>query len=400
MANPGFKKALLCAVTVFFWLAQYIYVPFLTPYLMALAFSATVVGGIVGAYGLTQLLLRIPLGITVDIIQNHKLVILMGTVCAGLSSIGMLLFPSPLMLFLANAMSGVASSAWVSFTILYPAYYEDNQSAKAIGIINAFQNIGILSAFILGGLLFEHFGIRSLFITSFISGILGSLLALCIKRETSDRRVNVRLGSLVKVMKERRVIFYSLLCSVVYLILFATVFSFSTSTAKQMGASGPQLGIFAMLYSVGCILGSYFIGTRTARALGESRLVSLAFILMAIYCASIPMIVRLAWFFPLHLVCGFGSGILTSCLMAFAVKEVGPERKTTAMGFYQSIYCVGMTIGPVIMGLLIEHSTKAVAFLSVAAVALASAIMVPLVHRSGFLEGRRSACVAEIEATY
>jgi len=154
-----------------------------------------------------------------------------------------------------------------------------------------------------------------------------------------------------------------------------------------------------MLYSVGCILGSYFIATHTARALGESRLVSLAFILMATYCVSIPVIVRVAWFFPLHLVCGFGSGILTSCLMAFAVKEVDPERKTTAMGFYQSIYCIGMTMGPVIMGLLIEHSTKAVAFLSVAAVAVAAAILVPLIHRTGFLEGRRSAGVSEMEAT-
>jgi hypothetical protein len=38
-----------------------------------------VVGLIVGAYGVTQLILRIPLGITIDIVRNHKLFIVAGS---------------------------------------------------------------------------------------------------------------------------------------------------------------------------------------------------------------------------------------------------------------------------------------------------------------------------------
>jgi hypothetical protein len=75
------------------------------------------------------------------------------------------------------------------------------------------------------------------------------------------------VGSLLMVVRDRRVIFFSLLCSVVYLILFATVFSFSTSTARELGATGPQLGLFAMLYSVGCISGAAFVATGTCQRL-------------------------------------------------------------------------------------------------------------------------------------
>jgi len=384
------RRTLLCAITVLFWFAQYVYVPFLTPYLMTLAISATLMGVIIGAYGFTQLLLRIPLGITVDLIRNHRLVILAGVFIAGLSSMGMLLFPSPGMLFLANALSGVASTTWISFTILYPAYYAPGEGTRAIGIINAFQNLGILLAFIAGGLLFGRFGIRALFLASFAAGLLGSLLTLGIRHEPSVRPANVSVASLLLVVKDRRVLFFSLLCSVVYLILFATVFSFSTSTARQLGATGPQLGLFAMLYSAGCITGAAFVATRSAHALGEQRLLSLAFTLLGCYCLCLPFVVRVRLFFPLHLLAGLGSGILTTALMAFAIKGVDPGRKSTAMGFYQSIYCLGMTAGPVLMGMLIDHASKRVAFLAVAGTAFSCALLIPIVYGSGILAGRTS----------
>ncbi|MBP1627007.1 MAG: arabinose efflux permease family protein [Holophagaceae bacterium] len=388
MARPGSKKVLLCAVTLCFWFAQYIYIPFLTPYLMTLAISATVVGAIVGAYGLTQLLLRIPLGITLDLFRNHRLVIILGVFLAGISSIGMLVFPSPLMLFISNALSGVASSTWISFTILYASYYEGQHSTKAIGIINVCFQSGILLAFLAGGILFGRFGIQSLFKTSFASGMLGTLLALCIRHEPSAKGTNVTVASLLKVVKDRRVICFSLLCTVAWFVVFATVFSFSTSTAKALGATGPQLGVLSMLYSVGTIGGAYFVATRVAHAFGENRLLSAGFLILAVYCIGIPLTRDLRLFYPLQLLCGLGNGVLLAATMAFAVKDVEPEKKTTAMGFFQSIYCFGITLGPVVMGVLIDHSTKLVAFLFVGALALACAILVPLIYRSGYLGGR------------
>ena len=138
----------MCAITAFFWFAQYIYIPFLTPYLFTLSMTATVVGLIVGAYGVTQLVLRIPLGITVDIVRNHKLFIVIGTFLAGASSLGMIISPSPVLLFIANALSGAASSTWISFTVLYASYYEKSEGTKAIGRINVFTNAGRFAAFI------------------------------------------------------------------------------------------------------------------------------------------------------------------------------------------------------------------------------------------------------------
>jgi MFS family permease len=380
------RKALLCTITSFFWFAQYVYVPFLTPYLFTLSMTATTVGLIIGAYGVTQLILRIPLGITVDIVRNHKLFIAIGTLLAGISSLGMIISPSPLVLFIANAMSGVASSTWISFTVLYPVYYEKSEGTKAIGILNTFVNTGRLAAFMLGGILFERIGIRGLFIASFASGIIGCILALCIKREPEVARVNISTGGLIRVMKERRLLFSSTMAALAYLVLFGTVYSFTTSTAKIMGATGLELGSFAVLFSAGAMLGSYFVGTRIANKLGEEYALLLAFLLLGVYCTGIALSRSLVPFFPLQFVAGLASGVLASSLMAHAVRYVDKDRKSTAMGFYQSVYCLGITLGPMFMGFLVDHASTRTSFIIMALIALASAAAIPPIYKSKVLD--------------
>jgi MFS family permease len=384
-SHPHAGKALLCAITAFFWFAQYIYIPFLTPYLLALSLTATVVGLIVGAYGVTQLILRIPLGITVDIVRNHKLFIVIGTFLAGTSSLGMIISPSPVLLFTANALSGAASSTWISFTILYASYYDKSEGTKAIGRLMVFTNAGRFAAFILGGILFERIGIRGLFITSFASGIIGSILALFIRHEREAAPVNISIGGLVRVVKERSLLFFSMMCALTYLVLFGTVYSFTTSTAKNMGATGMELALFAVLFSAAAMLGSYFVGTKIGSELGEKYVLLLGFLLLGLYCVGIAFSHSVLPFFPLHVIVGLASGVLISSLMANAIRYVDKDRKSTAMGFYQSVYCFGITLGPVLMGALVDHASTRAAFIIMALIALACAGAIFAVYKSNLL---------------
>ena len=380
------KKALLCTITSLFWFAQYVYIPFLTPYLFTLSMTATVVGLIVGAYGVTQLILRIPLGITVDHVRNHKLFIVIGTFLAGASSLGMIISPSPVLLFIANALSGAASSTWISFTVLYASYYEKSEGTKAIGIINVFTNAGRFAAFIAGGLLFERIGIRGLFVVSFVSGIIGSIVALCIKREEEAARINISMGGLVRVVKERRLLFFSVMCALTYLVTFGTVYSFTTSTAKNLGATGPELALFAVLFSAAAMMGSYFVGTRIANKVGEAYVLMFAFLLLGIYCVGIAFCHSVFPFFPLQAIVGLANGVLVSSLMANAIRYVDKDRKSTAMGFYQSVYCFGITLGPVLMGALVDHVSTRASFVAMALIPLACAGVIWPVYKSNLLD--------------
>ena len=202
-------------------------------HILSLSITTTVAGLIIGAYGIVQLILRIPLGITLDIIKNHKLFIIIGSFLAGISSIGMLFFPSPVMLFISNTVSGMASTAWIAFTVLYPVYYENNQSARAIGILNAFQRFGILIAFAIGGLLYSRFGIRSLFIFSFISGMIRLYSSIFyLNRNLFFRRNNISICKLL-IYRQQSLLLFSTLVIFIFSNFFGTVYSFSTSTASS-----------------------------------------------------------------------------------------------------------------------------------------------------------------------
>jgi MFS family permease len=175
------------------------------------------------------------------------------------------------------------------------------------------------------------------------------------------------------------------MCALTYLVLFGTVYSFTTSTAKNMGATGMELALFAVLFSAAAMLGSYFVGTKIGSELGEKYVLLLGFLLLGLYCVGIAFSHSVLPFFPLHVIVGLASGVLISSLMANAIRYVDKDRKSTAMGFYQSVYCFGITLGPVLMGALVDHASTRAAFIIMALIALACAGAIFAVYKSNLL---------------
>lgn len=94
MSNTQKKQAsLILWIVVCFWFAQYVYIPYQTTYLILANISSNLVGAIIGAYGISQLMLRLPAGILADLSSNHKLFILFGSLFAGGASLSRILLP-------------------------------------------------------------------------------------------------------------------------------------------------------------------------------------------------------------------------------------------------------------------------------------------------------------------
>ena len=110
MAQLKKKRLLLYLVTFLFWFAQYVYNPYMTPYLLGLNITASFAGLIVGMYGSTQLVCRLPLGVMADYAQKHKLFIALGMLLSGCASLTRVLSQNPYVLLTANAISGTARS--------------------------------------------------------------------------------------------------------------------------------------------------------------------------------------------------------------------------------------------------------------------------------------------------
>lgn len=373
------KRFLLYLVTFLFWFAQYVYNPYMTPYLLGLGISASFAGVIVGMYGSTQLICRLPLGVMADHKQKHRLFILLGVALCALAAGIRVLSQNPVVLLCANAISGVASSMWISFTILNSLYYAPEELSRSIGSINAVNNAGILAAYILGGLLYARFGMVMMFWLSLGAGLLGVIVALFIRDEPAKEGLPV--GKLLSVVLQKRLIVFSLLGTLFQFIVFATANSFASTVINNAGVTAVQLSICSALFTLGGMLSSYFVGSKPAQRIGPVKLSVIGFGLLAVYSFALPFMPNFLALAAMQFVGGCGGTSTFSIIMSDAIRDVPGEQRSTAMGFYQSVYAVGIMAGPALMGGLIDAFTITPAFAIVGAVCVVTAAAYPLIRR-------------------
>lgn len=379
MAQLKKKRFLLYLVTFLFWFAQYVYNPYMTPYLLGLGISASFAGVIVGMYGSTQLICRLPLGVMADHKQKHRLFILLGVALCALAAGIRVLSQNPVVLLCANAISGVASSMWISFTILNSLYYAPEELSRSIGSINAVNNAGILAAYILGGLLYARFGMVMMFWLSLGAGLLGVIVALFIRDEPAKEGLPV--GKLLSVVLQKRLIVFSLLGTLFQFIVFATANSFASTVINNAGVTAVQLSICSALFTLGGMLSSYFVGSKPAQRIGPVKLSVIGFGLLAVYSFALPFMPNFLALAAMQFVGGCGGTSTFSIIMSDAIRDVPNEQRSTAMGFYQSVYAVGIMAGPALMGGLIDAFTITPAFAIVGAVCVVTAAAYPLIRR-------------------
>lgn len=381
------QKKLLLVIVVLFWFAQYVYIPFQNPYLVICNVSANMIGIIVGAYGIAQCLLRLPVGIFADCIGKHKCFILLGISFAGLASCVRVFMISGEGFLIANILSGIASSTWISYMVHYTRYFSNNEQQKATSNIILVNNLGMLFGFVLSTIFYDKLGMRFLCIMSAISGILGMILALNIKdhnMEEVDRKIS--FSKCITICKNKRLIFFSILTLIQQGIQMSTTMSFTTQILKDLGAASSIIGLSSILYMIFAVLSAGFASSKFCIKHGPKLWIAIIFFLVSIYCIFVPIINSIPLIFLFQILPGMSTGILLSYLTSEAMKEVPQYQKSTAMGFFQAIYAIGMSIFPMIVGKIASAISIKNGYFVLAVIALFGAVVSIIYYRS-FSEG-------------
>ena len=374
------NKLLLSLSVVFFWFAQYVYVPFQTPYLNGLGIAAASVGVILGAYGFSQTIVRIPVGVLADKRNRHKIFIAAGVLGAGAASLLRYLSPTAGAFLAANLISGLASSMWISFTLLYTSFFDPAESKKALGRITALNNLGILLGFVLGYVVAETVNVETLFLMSLGAGVIGFVISLFLKEEKSAPR-EIPVRELLSALKNRRLWAFAIIAMLMQAISLSTLLSFTSDAAEALGGTNFEIGLCSSIGIVFSVLSSAFVGTRAAARLGDRRLITGCFALLAIYCALVPLAESMVALYFLQMLGGTGTAAIFAVAMSNAIAEIPPEKRSTAMGFHQAIYGLGMTLGPALMGAVTEGASLMWGFFALAAIALVGLIFTQVVWK-------------------
>lgn len=371
------RRAVMQTITVLFWFALYVYVPYQTPYLTLLGVASSFIGIILGAYGFSQMIIRIPLGIGADRKGRHKPFIILGNLCAAAASVLRFCWPSAASFLLANLISGMAASTWISSTVLYPTYYPKEQLKKAMGTLLAMNNFGTLMGFLAGMIATQFFKTEILFLLSAGAGSLSAILSLLVwEGPQKQARTLPPLSEHFRVFKRKRLLLFSVGMALLQAVNMSTAMSFTSEYGRQIGADSLQIGLLSALYMGASVLSSFYTGTRHAARLGERKLVPIFFLIYAVCCGSIPLIRQVPLLCLAQILGGFSFASLLSLFMSGAVEGVPQEKRSTAMGFFQAVYGIGMAFGPTLMGVMVQRAGMQMAYWAMAALCAVDGIAV------------------------
>jgi len=187
------------------------------------------------------------------------------------------------------------------------------------------------------------------------AGVIGA--AMCTTLTEERKTVSqTAVQELLTVCTNRCLIAFSLLALVQQGIQMATTMSFTAQVLRGLGASESLLGTSSILYMVSAVVSSYAASSGWAEKRSRRFWISFIFAGLSAYCLLVPACRSISVILGLQLIPGLASGLLFSILTASAMTEVPAGKKSTAMGFYQAVYAVGMTVFPVLTGNVLESA--------------------------------------------
>lgn len=375
---------LLLFVVACFWFSLYTYPSILTPYLDELQSTYSFSGVVVGSYGFTQMLLRLPAGVFSDKLRKKKVFVSIGLLCSFLSALGFTMTQELWLILILRALAGVAAAMWVQMSTLYISYYPAEDNMKAMGRINFANTSATMVATLFGGLLAKRFGWSAAFVLAAAVAALGLFASLFIQDEAPDdslgaARQDVRIRDAFLIGSEPLLLITSILALLSQLVAFATAQGFVPVFAKSLGAQTDQIALMATLATLPRAVASLLGGQlASGKRFTASRLIAFGFLINGAMILLLPLIQSFPLLVLTQMACGFGAGLQMTLLMGLCTRNIPASKKASAMGFFQAVYGIGMVLGPVIVGGMSDVLSLNSAFILIGSISL---LALPLMHR-------------------
>lgn len=373
---PKWARPVFLFVTSLYWLTLYFYVPILSPYVEHVGGTLEMVGLVVSAYGLAQLILRFPLGLWSDRLGKRRPFLALGFAANIIACLVFIAATEPWLMVGARFLSGIAACSWVVFSVLFASYFPAHRTSQAMSYITFCNTLSIMASTFVGGWIADIYGWLAPFYLSAGVGILGLIgIAFIYEKPTPAQTTQPIFTRLQSILKYRELIFASIVAAFGQYTTFATHFGFLPNYAVSIGASKTELGILTMLGMLSISVTVLFSGTYFAPRIGAKLTLFLAYLAVGIATAFLPYIHTIELLYASQILGGLGRGAGYPILMSLAIARLPDAEKATAMGFFQGVYAIGMFIGPVSAGNIGGQWGYEALFLSTAGVAILTALV-------------------------
>ncbi|ASJ20352.1 MFS transporter [Brachyspira hampsonii] len=363
---------LLFIIMTLLWLSLYVYIPYQVTYLSSININTSMIGIIIGVYGAAQMFLKFPFGLLNDYIGKCRSLIILAGFLTSLGGLIRLLNTNQYGFLIGGTLCGISASIWTVFMVLYASYFNKNEEYKATSKALVASVLGMFIAFLIAAIFYDKLGMKFILLVSTVSGALVSLLGLFLKDNEHSKKLSIK--GLLSVIKNKRLIVFSLLAIVMQGVQMSAVISFTLNRIKELGGTDNNVGMASIVSMFFAIVGA-FVPSKIKNENNIRKYIPISFVIMALYCIIVISVNNVFIVIASQILGGFSSGILASLLTSESIKEIDIEKKSSAMGFFQSTYSFGIFIFPIITGKLIDIYSINIAYIVLTLISLLSAVI-------------------------
>ena len=345
--------------------------PVLPPFVRSLGAGAGLVGVVLAAYSIANMVGNIGAGLIIDRF-GRKAGIVVGMAVAGSAVALYAAVTSPQQLLVLRVLHGVGGA------ILVPAAFafagdaaRHNSAGRAMGRAGAAVALAALIGPAGGGIFGATFGPRPLFLTLAALMAMTAVLVISFLPESyreASRETTPFSQRLIPVLSDRRLIF-------VYVAVFFTqtamgALSFALPLAVDAaGFSAVRTGALLSIFSLVAIVLFVAPTAGLSDRYGRPVVISIGMITLAVALGLLSLGTSLGGMALAMVVYGIGYGLVFPALCATVVDCTSPTNRGTGFGVFYAVFSLGVATGPIASGVAAEAGASPTALVALALVA-------------------------------
>lgn len=158
-------------------------------------------------------------------------------------------------------------------------------------------------------------------------------------------------------------------------IVYGSTFSFTPIIAKELGAGPIGLSVVTLFHLFPQIMGSPYASGKLLQNRGETFVLSIGFLILAGATLATPFAPNLPILFIIQLFTGIANAMSFVVVSGLVLRRVPFGLRSAVTGVFQSVFGVGMVLGPVISGFMAEQFGLRSAYYGMAGLALIATML-------------------------
>ncbi|HVO91749.1 MAG TPA: MFS transporter [Terriglobales bacterium] len=350
-----------------FFFAHHLTRPLLPLYLVSFGASSTVVGAVIGIFTVTSTVMRVPVGLYIDRL-GRKPFLFYGLACLTAANFGYFWAPSILLIIPCRILHGAGwSGCSTAISTLAADIAPRARRGELIGYAGMASSLAGSLGPVAGFALFDVSGYSGVFLGA--GGLL--ILALFLSKivpEPKNALSSERIGHWTEALVVRETLMPAIAAAFLSFGQGGTL-TFLPMHAIHLGLRNP--GLWFGLYAFCLLLSRPIAGPLSDRISRRAVIIPglimhmTSFVLLALANST-----TLLWIAAV--IGGMGVGAAQPALMTLSVDQTAPQRRGQSMAQYQCFYDLGIGIGSLSLGVLLDLTEQSfmLMYLTTAAVSL------------------------------